>query len=581
MQNRDLAGWVAAFSKALESGDPKACTSLFSPSAMWRDILALTWNLVTVEGAEAIADMLVLRLPTVGFSALQTDAAGAATEGWISFETKLGNGAGYVRLSEGLCLTILTELGSLRGHEEAIGLNRLTGNEPDLAGRNWLDRLNDDAAILGRETQPYVLIIGGGQGGLALGARLKALNIPCLIIDKHPRIGDQWRSRYDSLTLHDPVWYDHLPYLPFPENWPVYTPKDKMGDWLEAYAGIMELNVWTSTECTAAAFDEEAQHWRITVCKNGEISVLTAAHLVMAVGNAGFPNVPAFPGADSFNGALYHSSAHKGGAEDAGKRVVVIGSNNSAHDICAELITNGADVTMVQRSSTLVVQQKTTQDVLLQPLYSQAAVDQGMTTERADLMVASIPIRMQEQMYKPVWDHIQALDADFYAELEKAGFHLDFAEDGTGLGMKYLRTASGYYVDVGASAMIADGRIKLRSGVGVDRIVEDGLILTDGSQVPADIIVMATGFGSMEQWVARLISPEVAEKVGSCWGYGSGHVGDPGPWEGELRNMWKPTRQNGLWFHGGNLAQSRFYSRYLALQIKARYEGLPVSVYSG
>jgi len=91
------------------------------------------------------------------------------------------------------------------------------------------------------------------------------------------------------------------------------------------------------------------------------------------------------------------------------------------------------------------------------------------------------------------------------------------------------------------------------------------------------VIIYATGFGSMDEFVAELISREVAEKVGRVWGYGSGTSGDPGPWEGELRNMWKPTRQTGLWFHGGNLAQCRHYSRYLALQLKARLEGLPVN----
>lgn len=195
MQNRDLVGWVAAFSEAMKSSDPAAFPPLFGPSAMWRDILALTWNLVTVEGADAIADMLHVRLPGVGLRAFQTDAEAGATEGWISFETELGAGTGYVRLAEGCCLSILTELGSLRGHEEAIGNRRVTGNEPDAAGRNWRDRLVGDDALLGRETQPYVVIIGGGQGGLALGARLKVLNVPCLIIDKHPQIGDQWRSR--------------------------------------------------------------------------------------------------------------------------------------------------------------------------------------------------------------------------------------------------------------------------------------------------------------------------------------------------------------------------------------------------
>jgi putative flavoprotein involved in K+ transport len=91
--------------------------------------------------------------------------------------------------------------------------------------------------------------------------------------------------------------------------------------------------------------------------------------------------------------------------------------------------------------------------------------------------------------------------------------------------------------------------------------------------------VLATGYGSMNGWAAQLISPEVADKVGKVWGLGSDTAKDPGPWEGEARNMWKPTQQEGLWFQGGNLHQSRHYSQFLSLQLKARMEGIPTPVY--
>lgn len=575
----DLKGWTSAFSAALGATDRSALAALFTPTSLWRDILAVSWNLVTVEGADAIVDMVLEMQPQVHLGEISTSAAPGALEGWITFENAFGRGTGYVRLDGGVCLTILTALQSLTGHEEAVGSHRAIGTGRADDKRNWLERRQQEAAELGREIPPYVIIIGGGQGGLALGARLKALGVPCLIIDRHPKVGDQWRSRYKSLTLHDPVWYDHMPYLPFPENWPVYTPKDKMGEWLEHYARIMELDVWTSTECTSASYDATDGQWTVNLVRNGETLAIRAPHLVMAVGNAGFPNIPAFEGAETFRGTLNHSSQHPGGKGYEGKRVAVIGSNNSAHDICADLVANGAHVTMIQRSSTLIVRQKTMQDVLLAALYSQEAVDQGITTESADLLVASMPLRTQEAYHKQIWQGIRAMDADFYASLENVGFQLDFAEDGSGMAMKYQRTASGYYIDVGASDMIIDGRIALRSGVGVKRIIDDGLILSDGSYLAADAIVMATGFGSMDEWVARLISPEVAARIGKCWGYGSGVVGDPGPWEGELRNMWKPTAQPGLWFHGGNLAQSRFYSRYLALQLKARHAKLHLPIY--
>jgi putative flavoprotein involved in K+ transport len=142
----------------------------------------------------------------------------------------------------------------------------------------------------------------------------------------------------------------------------------------------------------------------------------------------------------------------------------------------------------------------------------------------------------------------------------------------------YIRRGSGYYIDVGASELIADGRIKLRSSE-VDHLTETSVVLKDGTKLDADLVVYATGYGSMNQWAAALISQEVADRVGKCWGLGSGTAKDPGPWEGELRNMWKPTAQEALWFHGGNLMQSRFYSQFLAVQLKARLEGIATPVY--
>jgi putative flavoprotein involved in K+ transport len=281
---------------------------------------------------------------------------------------------------------------------------------------------------------------------------------------------------------------------------------------------------------------------------------------------------------DEFKGDQHHSSGHQGPDAYRGKRAVVIGSNNSAHDICAALWEHGADVTMVQRSSTHVVRSDTLMEVALGALYSEGAVAAGMTTERADMTFASLPYRILAGLQVPVYEEIRERDADFYARLEAAGFQHDWGEDGSGLFMKYLRRASGYYIDVGASELVANGEIKLQPGQ-VDHLTEHAVVMADGTELPADLVVYATGYESMNGFVADLISPEIADKVGKVWGLGSDTSKDPGPWEGEQRNMWKPTQQEGLWFHGGNLHQSRHYSLYLALQLKARAEGIDTPVY--
>jgi putative flavoprotein involved in K+ transport len=582
---QQVSEWLSQLGAALGRNDSATAADLFGSECYWRDLISFTWNIKTLEGRGEIQAMLAAALPHVRPSHWQiagdaTDENGV-TAGWFTFEAAVARGKGYLRLKDGKCWTLLTTMTELKGFEEKAGATRAAGTQHGVVKnrQTWLEQKTQREAELGYAVQPYCVIIGGGQGGIALAARLKRLDVPTLIIEKNSRPGDSWRNRYKSLCLHDPVWYDHLPYLPFPDHWPVFSPKDKIGDWLEMYVKVMELNYWHSTKCRAAQFHEDTQDWAVTVERDGETVVLRPKQLVLATGMSGMPNVPAISGAESFRGAQYHSSQFRGLDDYRGKKCVVLGSNNSAHDICAALWEQDADVTMIQRSSTHVAKSESLMELGLGRLYSEAAVKSGITTDTADLLFASIPYRIMPTFDIPLYQEIVRRDADLYAGLARAGFLLDFGDDGSGLFMKYLRRGSGYYIDVGASALIADGRIKLRSGVSIERITADSVVLTDGAVLPADLVVYATGYGSMNGWAARLISQEVADRVGKCWGLGSATTKDPGPWEGELRNMWKPTQQPALWFHGGNLHQSRHYSLYLALQIKARQEGIPTPVY--
>jgi putative flavoprotein involved in K+ transport len=577
--------WLADLNSALGSGNAAAAAALFNEESYWRDMVSFTWNIKTAEGRAQVQEMIERAVIPAqpGHWALDGEAteAGGVTEAWIRFETAVARGWGHLRLMGGKCWTLLTTMTELKGFEEPKGESRSKGVQHgvDPERKTWLEQRQQEQASLGFEQQPYVLVVGGGQGGIGLGARLKRLGVPALIIEKNARPGDSWRRRYKSLCLHDPVWYDHLPYIPFPDHWPVFAPKDKIGDWLEMYTKVMELNYWASTECQSARYDEQAGHWVVKVLKDGQPVTLKPQHLVLATGMSAVPNLPKVTGMETFKGDLHHSSQHPGAEGYRGKKAVVIGSNNSAHDICAALWEHGADVTMVQRSSTHIARSDTLMDLALGGLYSEAALKAGVTTDKADMIFASLPYKILHTLQIPVYDEMKKRDADLYARLEKAGFMLDFGEDGSGLFCKYLRRGSGYYIDVGASELVADGKIKLKSRVQVERINERSISFSDGSELPADLIVFATGYSSMNGWAAKLISQEVADKVGKCWGLGSNTQKDPGPWEGELRNMWKPTHQSALWFHGGNLHQSRHYSLYLGLQLKARMEGIPTPVY--
>lgn len=582
----DASAWLARLEAALAAADLDAVTALFDDECYWRDLVSFTWNISTQEGRDAIRAMLQARLADTAPSQFRLEGeasqADGVTEAWFTFETRVARGRGHLRLRQGRAWTLLTTMTELKGFEEKKGERRIAGAEHGAqpGGRqSWLEKKQAREAALGYAEQPYVLIIGGGQGGIGLASRLRRLDVPTIVIEKNARAGDSWRNRYKSLCLHDPVWYDHLPYMPFPDDWPVFAPKDKIGDWLEMYTKVMELNYWSSTIARKARFDEATQTWEVQVERDGQPVTLRPKQLVFALGVSGYPNVPRIPGAETFEGTQHHSSKHPGGAAWAGKHCVVLGSNNSAHDICADLWENGADVTMIQRSSTHIAPSGSLMELALGGLYSEQAVKNGITTDKADLIFASVPYRIMHTFHIPVYEEMKKRDADLYARLEKAGFLLDFGEDGSGLFMKYLRRGSGYYIDVGASELVADGRIKLKSGVNIERINPRSVTLTDGTELPADLLVYATGYGSMNNWLADLVSPEVADKVGKCWGLGSDTTKDPGPWEGELRNMWKPTAQPQMWFHGGNLHQSRHYSQFLALQLKARMEGLPTEVY--
>lgn len=580
-----VANWLSDFNGALEKNDVETAVSLFADDCYWRDLVSFTWNIKTLEGQGQIADMLTARLNDVKPSNWHIDGeaneADGVVDAWINFETDVSCGRGHIRMLDGKCWTLLTSMTSLKGHEEPAGPSRPMGVEHGVFKdrKNWLERKQQEEAELGYSKQPYCVIIGGGQGGIALGARLRRLGVPTIIVEKNERAGDSWRKRYKSLCLHDPVWYDHLPYLPFPDHWPVFAPKDKIGDWLEMYTKVMELNYWSSTLCKSACYDDEKEEWAVHVVRDGEDVILRPKQLVLATGMSGIPNVPTFSGADAFKGDLHHSSAHGDSADYSDKKCIVVGSNNSAHDICAALYEHGADVTMIQRSSTHIARSDTLMELALGGLYSEEAVANGIDTNTADMIFASIPYKIMHIFQIPVYEEMAKRDAKFYEQLEKAGFLLDWGDDNSGLFMKYLRRGSGYYIDVGASQLIIDGDVKLRSGVNIDHIKENAIVLTDGSELPADLIVLATGYGSMNGFAAKLISQEVADKVGKVWGLGSDTTKDPGPWEGEQRNMWKPTQQENLWFHGGNLHQSRHYSQFLSLQLKARHAGIPTPVY--
>ena len=570
-----MVRWAEAFETALTSGDGARVAALFAADGYWRDVLALEWSYRTFGGRDEIAGVVEgtaeearprkFRLADGRMAPrLMRRGGRGVVEGYLDFEASAGRGSAFVRLLDGDTPTawlFLTALQDIDGHEETVGPRRPTGVEYsyNFAGDNWLDQRAKAQAYADRD--PQVLIAGGGQAGLALAARLGRIGVDALVVERHDRVGDNWRHRYHSLTLHNEVWANSLPYLPFPPSWPTFVPKDMLAGWLESYAQAMELNVWTGTEFTGATFDEATRAWTARVRRpGGEVRELRVPHLVLATGSvSGIPVKPALPGLDRFGGEVLHSSEFSSGVRYRGQHAIVVGTGNSGHDVAQDLYSNGATgVTIVQRSPTCVVS-LVPSGTLVYALYSEGPV------EDIDLITAAIPYPVLAESYQWLTAKTCRLDAELLQGLTDVGFELDFGADQTGFHMKYLRQGGGYYINVGCSELIAQRRIRLAHARDIDTFTERGLRLADGDLIQADLVVLATGYEKQTEGIRRLCGDAVARRVGPVWGFDE---------QGFMRNMWIRTGQDRLWLMGGALNEVRLFSRFLALQIQADLEGL-------
>ncbi|MBN8907379.1 MAG: NAD(P)/FAD-dependent oxidoreductase, partial [Rhodospirillales bacterium] len=483
-------------------------------------------------------------------------------EAIFEFKMAHGRGAGIIRLSpedgSGGAMKawlLSTTLEALDGHEEKIGANRPTGAaySRNFGGDNWADMRRKASAYEDRE--PTVLVIGGAQSGLSIAARLNQLDVDTLVVEKWPRIGDSWRKRYHSLALHNSIHLNHLPYMEFPPTWPKYIPKDMLGNWFEFYADAMEINCWTGTEFVGGTWDETAKVWTARLKRDdGTERIVRPRHLVFANGVSSYPTIPDLPGLEDFKGSVIHSEGFDSGAGWEGKNAFIVGTGSSANDIALDLHSHGVNTTLIQRGSTTVV------SIDPSARLNEAIWDEGGPLEDCDLIVSSSTPPLIIEAYKAVTKRMTELDKEMIEGLKGIGFKYDIGEDETGHQMKYFRRGGGYNLDAGSSALMIKGELGLLQYDRIERFSADGALLKDGSTVPADLIVLATGYYPQMELVRRALGDEMVERIGPVWGIGP---------DGELSNMFKRTPQQGLWFIAGGLAQCRINSKYLALQIKA------------
>lgn len=566
-------GWAHDLERALQSGDATALSELFLPESYWRDLVALTWDTRQHWGRADVVDKLLEHTASAepsDFEIAKDRTAprilddGRTADFFISFRTRTGWVSALVvaELDESarwglrarLFATTLVEL-----HSHPVPTPTRRGFVPDRSGETWIeyrDRVKRAAA-----TDPDVLILGGGQSGVTLGARFEHLGVSYLVIDKASRPGDGWRGRYSSLALHTPTGANNLPYVRQPVNFPAFLSKDQWANYLDSYCRLMDINWQGQTEFLSGSFDEEERVWTIELREpDGSTRTVRPKHLVTALGYTGTePRIPDLPGMADFTGEVLHSSRFSSGEAYEGKTVMVVGTSTSAHDIALDLSDHGATVFMCQRGPACVVPVDEAEN------FNRDYLNENLSVEEIDqrrnsafvypLLVekSRMETRRTEREYATLFDG-----------LRKAGMKLTIGDDETGWLMKLHRTFSGYYLDVGASQAIVDGRIGIVQLSDIDSFTADGVRLNDGTQHQLDTVVMATGYQNNRATIERLLGDEIADRVGMIGGIGE---------NGEHRNMTRPTGQPHLWMIFGGIMDARKMSDILALQITAQLEG--------
>lgn len=570
-----VSEWLNRFESAVATADRTALEGLFISDCHWRDLFIFTWTITPRSGRPEVVSALLKALPRArprNFRIASkrtaprrvTRSGEQVVEAIVEFETDHLRGAGILRLPVAdlsRAWMLSTVLHEIKGAEWPTGANRPTGKHDRLFGGDT-KALRHARELEYTDREPAVLVVGGGHNGVSTGAQLRMLGVDALVVERLPHVGDVWRNRYASLALHNKIHLNHLPFMKYPETWPLFLTKDDLGDWIEAYANAMDVNVWTETEFLGARWNADAHEWEARVRRaDGTERVLRPRHIVFANGGiVGQPHMPKFPGLDDFKGEVIHSHSYVSGERWRGKKVLILGVGNTAHDIAQDLHGYGAEVKMIQRGSITVF---SVEAVTL----NHALYYNGETPlEDCDLIATSPCYPVALKGYQLNVQKMLEIDKELLDGLRARGMKLDIGEDGGGHQMKIRKQHGGYYLNVGCSDLIVSGEVGLLQTDDIECFVANGLKMKDGTVHEADLVITATGYEPPAKEVARLLGDDIREKIGPIWGLDER--------DRELRNMYKPTAQQGLWFTGGGFAQGRVWTRYIALQIKAREAGI-------
>ncbi|AFR97657.2 monooxygenase [Cryptococcus neoformans] len=571
--------WLSQVEIASVTNDGDLFASLFVKNGFWRDILAFTNDYRSIRSGN-IAKAAKARFPLVKARDFTFAAKEPALEhpfpdvSFLSihfdFQTETGPAYGVANLvyqdKQWKAFTVFTLLEGIHDHKQKVGANRERGTHN--AKLSYDDRRAEEREFA--NSSPDVLIVGGGHNGLAAAAQLNTLGVSNLVIDTYKRVGDNWRLRYRSLSLHDPVYANHLPFYPFPENWPIFTPAGKLANFLESYVDVLEINVWTEStlDPVKTKFNESTKKWDVVIHRTHisgkkETREFSVSHVVLATGlGGGKPKMPApFPGQNEWAGRVVHSSKHTSGADWTGKKALVVGACTSAHDLCVDFAKNGADVTMLQRSPTYVMSVDKGMAMLVSGLYGPHAP----STDLSDRIAESNPKIIAKLFHKRLIPQLAEQDKEMLDGLKKAGFNSWLGPENAGFLMMALEKAGGYYFSTGGSEMIINGDIKVKQGEIASFDPKSEITFKDGSKEKYDVVVFATGYTGFPDTIRATVGEQYAETFNPVWGLDE---------EGEIRGVCRESNIPNLFFIVGNLSACRLSSKTLALQILAQREGI-------
>jgi hypothetical protein len=203
----------------------------------------------------------------------------------------------------------------------------------------------------------------------------------------------------------------------------------------------------------------------------------------MATGASDMPKEVNIPSLAKYKGRVIHSSGYKSADGFAGRHVTVIGTGTSGHDIAQDLVSNGASVTLVQRSPTLVVNVEPAAQIPY-ALYSE-----GRPLEECDLIAVSAPMALAEKSHRLMAVQSREMDRELLADLRRAGFRINDTDE-RGWQFMFLTRGGGYYFNVGCSELINAGRVPVVQYADIETFTETGWQTRDGKAQATDMVVL-------------------------------------------------------------------------------------------